>query len=407
MRLPARGLLAAGAAACAVLILLIAATGLLLAREYVPTVSGAHQSANGLRGVLAYLRGFQYWGGNVALLVAGLTVFGMLWYGWWKHARAVWLLTLGLFVATFIAQVSGKPLPLSRHDARTMVVEAKTAGLTPVLGSVLQDRLLTRDRVDDQALRNWYAAHRVFGGLIATVLALGVLVALYRSGLRMSAMATSAPVVVGLVVAFLGAPPGDAAQPADLQGGAVSPMWYVIPLHALLRWSQSISPGLGWVGVSAVPLVMVALLFALPWLSRYRWSLAAARSVALVGCLAVVAAYAQFGGTMQSPLTRAVHEMPAGSTEAPEEGVNRALVERGARVFDRENCRSCHALDGEGARGPGPALDGVGKRRPHRRQLIEFLRDPSSQGATLMPSYDSLAEEELAALAEFLRAQTG
>lgn len=389
------------------LILLIAGTGLLLAREYVPTVDEAHSSANGLRGVLGYLRGFQYWGGSVALLVAALTVFGMLWYGWWKHARAVWLLTLGLFVATFLAHVSGKPLPLSRHDARTMVVEAKTAGLTPVLGSALQDRLLTDDRVDDRALRNWYAAHRVFGGLIATALALGVLISLYRSGLRVPTIPTAAPVVVGLIVAFLGAPPGDPAQPADLQGGAVSPMWYAIPLHALLRWSQSVSPGLGWVGVAAVPLVGIAFLFALPWLSRYRWCLAVARGVALLGSLAVVAAYAQFGGTMQNPSTRAVHEMPAGDTDAAEEGVDHALVERGARVFDRENCRACHALDGDGARGPGPALDGVGKRRRDRRRLMQFLRDPGSQGATLMPSYDSLSEAELAALAEFLRAQTG
>ena len=36
---------------------------------------------------------------------------------------------------------------------------------------------------------------------------------------------------------------------------------------------------------------------------------------------------------------------------------------------------------------------------------MQFLRDPASQGATLMPSYDSLSEEDLAALAEFLRAQ--
>ena len=404
MRLPARGLLSAGAAASSALLLLIAATGLLLATRYVPQVDTAYQSATSMPGWLGYLRGFHFWGSNIALLTVALTVFGMLWYGWWRHTRALWLLMLCLLSATFLALVSGRVLPLARHDAHTMVVEAKTAGLTPLAGDTLRDWLLTNDRVDGRALQNWYSTHRVIGGLLVPVLALAVLLALYRNGLRISALPTAAPVIVGLIVAFVGAPPGEAAQLQDLNGGPVAPMWYVLPLHALLRWSLSISPELGWVGASAVPLALFALLFSLPWLARLRWSLVAARGLALAGSLVVVAAYAQFGAMMQSPFTR---DMPKAVTDAemPQEPLDAALVVRGTKVFGRQNCRSCHSLGGEGARGPGPALDGVGEQHRRRRQLMQFLRDPASQGATLMPSYDSLSEEDLAALAEFLRAQ--
>lgn len=400
-------MLSAGAASSSILILIIAATGLLLAGRYVPEVASAHHSANELTGWLAYLRGFQYWAGNIALLVVALTVFGMLWYGWWRHARTLWLLTLGLLAATFLAHVSGKPLPLSKHDARTMVVEAKIAGLTPVVGGPLQGWLLTHDRVDDRALGNWYTAHRVAGGLLATGLALAVLIALYRTGLRVAALPTVAPIVVGLIVASLGAPHGDPAQEQDLGGGPVSPMWYAIPLHALLRWSRSMSPSLGWVGAHVVPLAVFAFLVILPWMGRFRWCLVAARGFALVASLVVAAAYAQFGGTMQSLLSRAVPATPRSEPAAGEEPLDRRLVERGALVFGRENCRSCHSLGGEGSRGPGPTLDDVGRRLPQRPRLMQFLRDPSSQGATLMPAYDSLSEGDLKALAEFLRSQRG
>jgi quinol-cytochrome oxidoreductase complex cytochrome b subunit len=404
VKLPAQGLLAVGVSASATLLLLVAASGVILSSKYVPQTDSAHKSVGELVGWLGVLRGFQYWGGNIALLVVALTVFGMLWYGWWKYARVLWLLTLSLLCATFVAHVTGKPLPLSRHDARTIVVEARTAGMTPVVGSALQDWLLASDHVDDRTLGNWYATHRV-SAVLAALLALSALVALYRSGHRLLGLATLAPTAIALIAGFLGAPVGASAQAEDLRGGVVSPMWYVIPLHALLRWSQSLSPGLGWIGVSAVPFALAALLFAMPWLSRSRWCFVAARGVALVGSLAVVAAYAQFGGAMQSPLSRAVPEV-APAAPAEREAVSSALVARGAKVFDRENCRSCHSLDGTGARGPGPALDGIGKRHPKRARLMEFLRDPAAQGATLMPAYDSLSEEDLTALAEFLRSQT-
>lgn len=388
------------------LLLLIAATGLLLARAYTPEVDSAYASAHSLTGWLAYLRGLQYWGGNLALLIAGLTTFGMLWYGWWKHGRALWLLMLGLFATTLLAHVSGKPLPLSRHDARTIVVEARIAGLTPMIGDTLQSWLLPENRVDDRALQNWYTLHRTIGGILAPTLALCMLIVLYRSGLRASVALVALAIALGFILALLGAPSGEAAQPSDLNGGAVSPMWYVIPLHALLRWSQSFSPELGWVGASLVPLAAFLFLFLLPWFAQYRWSSVVARGVALIGSFVVVAAYAQFGGTMQNPLTRATVSASSTAPDPSREDVNNRLISSGAEVFERENCRSCHTLDGVGARGPGPALDTVGKRFQRRRELMEFLRDPAAQGAALMPSYDSLSEEDLAALAEFLRAQT-
>lgn len=404
MKLPARGLLSTGVAASAMLLLLVAVTGVLLSWKYVPQVGSAYESVSDLSGWLGYVRGFQYWGGNIALMLVAVTVFGMLWYGWWKHGRALWLLTLSLLCATFLAHVSGKPLPLTRHDARTIVVEARTAGLTPAVGSALQKWLLPSGRVDDPTVSNWYATHRA-SGLLVALLALAALVVLYRGGHRVAAFPAITPALICLILGALGAPPGDAAQEQDLQGGVVAPMWYVIPLHALLSWSQSVSPGAAWVGISAVPLALAALLFSLPWLARYGWSLAVARSIALIGALAVVAAYAQFGGAMQNPFSRTLPELAVNSP-ASREPLNDALIARGARVFDRENCRSCHSLGGAGARGPGPALDGAGKRHPNRARLMEFLRDPGAQGATLMPSYDSLSEEELAALAEFLRSQT-
>jgi mono/diheme cytochrome c family protein len=182
-------------------------------------------------------------------------------------------------------------------------------------------------------------------------------------------------------------------------------------MHALLKWMQALDPSLGWVGAIGIPSAFLALAGLLPFLGRGKWAIVWTRGFGLALALFVVVAFAQFGSQMQSPFSRALAsaETDTASEDAPTESdaetVDARRRELGARLFQREGCRNCHSIGGEGANGPGPALDGIGDERRSRAWFVSFLKDPSSQGATLMPPYGHLSAEELNALAEFLWSQ--
>ena len=79
----------------------------------------------------------------------------------------------------------------------------------------------------------------------------------------------------------------------------------------------------------------------------------------------------------------------------------------GETIFRREGCLSCHELFGNGT-SYGPVLDGTGSRR-ELSWLREYLRSPrpgvgERTYRLRMPAYDTLASDELDALAHYLGA---
>ncbi|HQQ78199.1 MAG TPA: cytochrome b N-terminal domain-containing protein [Thermoanaerobaculia bacterium] len=80
-----------------------------------------------------------------------------------------------------------------------------------------------------------------------------------------------------------------------------------------------------------------------------------------------------------------------------------APIRLGGAVIDREDCRQCHQVYGDGGR-RGPALQHLlGKR--DKAWLVEHFKDPKKlvEGSK-MPKYAYLSEDELAAMAEYLLA---
>jgi mono/diheme cytochrome c family protein len=69
----------------------------------------------------------------------------------------------------------------------------------------------------------------------------------------------------------------------------------------------------------------------------------------------------------------------------------------GAELVEGNGCLGCHALDGEGADGPGSDLSGIGGRRSEAEIRKALVEPPSS-----MPPYTSLAERDLDALVTYL-----
>jgi mono/diheme cytochrome c family protein len=78
---------------------------------------------------------------------------------------------------------------------------------------------------------------------------------------------------------------------------------------------------------------------------------------------------------------------------------------RGATLFGREGCLSCHRyLDAGRARFRAPALTTGGPTKRSTAATVAYLRSPARQGNPLMPGYADLPARDLRALAEFLAA---
>lgn len=73
----------------------------------------------------------------------------------------------------------------------------------------------------------------------------------------------------------------------------------------------------------------------------------------------------------------------------------------GAYAMYREGCRNCHLINGTGKE-VGPDLKGVGGRRS-KEWIIDHFKDPQKYKAdSVMPKFDRLRAEELAAMTDYL-----
>jgi menaquinol-cytochrome c reductase cytochrome b/c subunit len=184
------------------------------------------------------------------------------------------------------------------------------------------------------------------------------------------------------------------------------PDWYFFFLFYLLRifkWPESVV--LGTVGIPTIALI---LLIMLPFLDRRRERRLVRRPVAVVGALLVIASMGiltykgataeEAGAASNVTLNRWMEE-----NNLPEE------VQEGARLFSQSGCLNCHTYAGDGATNLGaPDLTGIGAQ-PGKDvdYLTRYISDPSQFGNNVMPRFQSLGEERVMQIAEFLAASKG
>ena len=184
------------------------------------------------------------------------------------------------------------------------------------------------------------------------------------------------------------------------------PDWYFYFLFYLLRifkWPDSVV--LGTVGI---PTVLMILLLALPFLDRRRERRLLRRPVAVVGILLTAAAM----GVLTYKGATAAEASGAG-TEVVDEWMRAnnlpEEVRPGAELVATSGCLNCHTYSGSGASNLGaPDLTGIGAQGGKDAAYFQrYVADPSEFGNTVMPKFESLGEENLRAMAEFLAASKG
>jgi ubiquinol-cytochrome c reductase cytochrome b subunit len=210
----------------------------------------------------------------------------------------------------------------------------------------------------------------------------------------------SALAVIVVVVLAAGLGPKGPTGPPDptLPGANPRPEWPFLWLFALLSLSP---PEAETFIILVFPLILIAALFLVPFVSNRGERAPSRRPVAV---LAVIVIYTALGVlTYQGATAPWSPQMTAWSGDPIPEGLVRnstPLRLQGAALFQSKNCRNCHALEGAGGR-RGPDLTTVGTRLT-AGQLIDQISNGTPGGGN-MPAYGKqISPAEMTALVDFL-----
>lgn len=377
--------------------------GGLLATVYRADPKAAHATATALhQGGWRILQGFHYWGSAIMIVHSILHLAAVTWAGWYRGPQTrAYLAALALAGLSLAFQLTGNALPWDRHGAQTAAVEGAIAARVPVVGPAVSKMVLAGDEVTGATLARWYGLHWLVLPAVL-VLALAVGLSAPRKG-KIARWSPFVPAGAALALALLvAAPLGSAAMFDDYGRFDAKPSWYTVPMHGLLVWGDRVVPGGGWIGAALVPGLIAFVLLALPFLKKTKPGLVRGLLIAfgILGALAAITSggeYAPLVGTRDPKLRPAVvARSPVGAKEV-------ALAAKGRSLFRAQNCNGCHGEDGLKGVG-GPSLKNVWKEHSEADYYVRYIKNPQSveKGST-MPAYPGLKEEELRAMAEFLR----
>jgi menaquinol-cytochrome c reductase cytochrome b/c subunit len=185
------------------------------------------------------------------------------------------------------------------------------------------------------------------------------------------------------------------------------PDWYFYFLFYLLRifkWPNSVI--LGTVGI---PTIVLIIAFIVPFVDRRRERRLSRRPVAVVAAILVVLSMGILtykGATAKEALASEV--VQAVPTWAQQQGFqdNKEAV-AGATIFASSGCTACHTYLGTGSSNQGaPDLSNEGTKGHNKQFFMNYIRDPSQFGNTVMPKF-GFNDQQLSQLAEFLMASKG
>jgi quinol---cytochrome c reductase cytochrome c subunit, bacillus type len=187
------------------------------------------------------------------------------------------------------------------------------------------------------------------------------------------------------------------------------PDWYFYFLFYLLRifkWPNAVI--LGTVGI---PTIIMALMFALPFLDRRRERRLSRRPVAVVITILTVIAMGTLtykGATAKEALGSETVGLVGGWAKKQGFAGNPQAV-AGAKLFAESGCLTCHTYLGSGSSNLGaPDLSDIGNKGLGVETQIKHLQNPSSvTPGSPMPSFASLGDDNLRKLAIFLEASKG
>jgi ubiquinol-cytochrome c reductase cytochrome b subunit len=419
------------------LLLIQILTGIGLALVYVPSADKAYESLlymNYDQYLGWFLRALHYYAGSgmVALVLAHMTQVFL--HGAYKYPRELtWVVGVFLLLCTLGMFFSGQILRWDPDAYWGLAVAGSMAGRVPVLGPWVVRMLLGGPVIGSDSLSRFFALHVfVIPGALLFFLAVHLWLVLkcgisappvpgqpvdpktydadYEQQLNTGvpflgeamlkdAFFSCLAVIVVVVLAAVLGPKGPSGPPdPTLAGANPRPEWPFLWLFALLSLSP---PETETFIILVLPLILIGILFLVPFLSNRGERAPSRRPVAV---LAVIVIYTALGVlTYQGIASPWSPQMTAWSSDpVPEDMVRTCTPLRlqGAALFQNKDCRNCHALEGKGGQ-RGPDLTQVGTRLT-RDQLINQVSNGTPGGGN-MPAYGKqITAAEMTALIDFL-----
>jgi len=274
-----------------VLVLLLAATGLLLMFVYEPTPDRAYASIQALHNEVLFgklIRNVHHWSANLLIFVLGLHLLRVYFTGGYHGPRQFnWVIGSGLLLCVLASNFTGYLLPWDQLSYWAITISTSMLTYVPLLGDWLQQAARGGEEIGSATLINFYTLHTTIVPVLLVVLAgfhfwrvrkaKGVvlprepgedteseperILALPHLLLRELAVALILIASVLLFSVFVNAPLGAEANPGMSPNPAKSP-WYFVGFQELLLHFHPIF------AVVLLPFAGVLAFFAIPYL-RY------------------------------------------------------------------------------------------------------------------------------------------
>jgi len=423
-----------GSAALTVFILQVV-TGILLALVYVPSAGEAWNSLQVLNHDISlgwFIRALHGWGSNFMLAIVLIHMIQVFLFGAYKFPRELtWLIGVVLLLMTLGMAFTGQVLRFDQDAYWGLGIGASISSRVPVAGPWIVKLLLGGPIIAGATLSKFFALHVfVIPGLLFAFVGVHLLLVL-KLGInewpmpgRLVRRATyvkeyheltktdGIPFVPGavvkdlffsgfilLAVAFCAihfGPFGPSGQPDPTIIQTVpKPDYFFLWLYAVL---SLLPPSMETPALLIGPVIGLAVLFALPFISGEGEKSWKRRPIAVLTILLVAVALGTFtnlsGHAPWSPVMDAWSSEPI---PTPFLKGRSALERQGALVFQAKQCHNCHALENEGGK-RGPDLDLVAVRLTADQLVRQVI-----QGGGNMPAYGkNLSPSETTALVAFL-----
>jgi ubiquinol-cytochrome c reductase cytochrome b subunit len=412
-------------------------TGVLLSLVYVPAADQAYDSLIWLTFDAPhgwFLRALHYYAGSGMVVMVFAHMAQVFLHGAYKYPRELtWCVGVVLLLCTLGMFFTGQVLRWDPDAYWGVGVGASMAGRVPGLGPWLVRLLLGGPVIGGDTLSRFYVLHVfVIPGALLFFLAVHLWLVLkcgvsappvpgqvvdpntyheeYEKELKQGVpflgdaflkdglVSALAVLAVLAVSAWLG-PRGPTGPPdPTLSGANPRPEWPFLWLFGLLSLSP---PETETVLMLVFPVVVVIILFLVPFLSRRGERAPSRRPVAVLAVVVILTVLGVL--TYQGVASPWSPQMTAWSgAPVPVDMVKGAtpLQLQGAAVFQTKQCRNCHALGGSGGR-RGPNLTFVGARLT-ADQLIDQISNGTPGGGN-MPAYGKqMKPAEMTAVVAFL-----
>lgn len=390
-------------------------TGVLLALNFAPTATEAHESMKYILMEVTggrFIRQLHHWGASLMIVVVVLHMIQVLLWGAYKKPReATWLSGIVLLLLTLGYGLTGYLLPWDNRAYWGTVVAVQIAGTAPVMGHWAQELLgAPNGQVGAVTFSRFYTLHVVLLPIATFALVALHVMLVRRHGVAPQPGDEARPpkrfypgqvfkdtVAIFIAFAILFTLAIVARVPLEPRANPIDtnyiprPDWYFLFLFELLKFFEG---PLEVFGTVILPTLAILVLLALPFVDRGRVIPVTKRGAAFVGvALAMLGwgalTYAAIAGTPHTTTfdVTAVEpwQMLPPKALASSDGAPEFAVEA-AKLYSKLACAACHRANGEGGKS-GPDLNGLLFRRDRAWIEGHFVEPQKYSPGTSMPPY--------------------